>query len=368
MITLYSFIMSVLSGSAIVLVLFLCRRSTAFIGFFGLNSLLAFAAIGIIRLCLPFEFHFTCEVNTPALYNPLNNLIYMPLKLPITETIVPGYQLIIIVWISISFILLIHFVFQYIRYQLALSKLPEITCPHVQDTATKIISTRHRNKIKLVPIKTDGIPKTIGIYQAYILLPIRKYKRKELEYIISHEYTHFRQRDGILKLAAQILCIAFWWNPAVYLFRTELDQILEMRCDREMTKEKNQSETRYYLKMIALTAENSVKDKPRFYFSALSGDSSLKQRFTVLLRYRRKRISKWCTILVAIAIILVIFASYAVVLQPYYRLDEVYSSSTPPILASPTEVQENPDGTFTINGKYIISGEEIKTWNNENIK
>lgn len=59
---------------------------------------------------------------------------------------------------------------------------------------------------------------------------------RELEEIIAHEKAHVYQRHSLDMLAGEILCILFWFNPAVWLARYEIRQNLEFLADKDVVK------------------------------------------------------------------------------------------------------------------------------------
>lgn len=320
MITMYSFMMAMLWSSIFILLLSLCRRSTKFIERFGVGALFFLCILSYGRMLLPFEFHFTQEIETPTVYNPINDLMYRQ----VGETEISIYQILAIIWLMVTVVLLFRFIVSYIRVVHSLKLLSQYQTSQISRIIHQVIPDRHKNAIMIVPAKSGSIPKTIGIYKGYIILPVRSYKDKELKHILAHEYTHFQKHDGLIKLIAELFCILYWWNPLVYLLRAELESILELRCDRAVTKTMKQSDARYYLKTIANSAVQRKSARSIFGLS-LSGDNRLKQRFVVLLRYRRKKYSKAIIIMCILFTVLTMTVSYLFVFQPaYYGPDNVY--------------------------------------------
>lgn len=319
LISLYSFMMAMLWSSFFTLLLFLCRRRTKFIESFGIGGLLFLCVLCFVRLSLPIEFHFTKEVETPGLYNPVNNFLHQDVSGNITLV-----RLLFFICGAVSLLLLIRFAAAYIKILGSLHRIPEYRSVQIEKIMRQVIPDSHRSKIRIVPAKPNSIPKTIGIRKGFILLPVRSYKDKELRYILAHEYAHFINHDGLLKRIAELFCIIYWWFPPVYLLRTELENILEMRCDRAVTKGMKQSDVRYYLKTIVHVAIER-KSKRSIFSLFLSGDNRLKQRFIVVLRYRRKKYSKTIISICAVVTILVMIVSYLFVFQPaYYDPSGIY--------------------------------------------
>ena len=60
------------------------------------------------------------------------------------------------------------------------------------------------------------------------------YEDKDLAEIITHERTHVSQWHSADILLGEILCILFWFNPVVWLFRREIRQNLEFLADKQV--------------------------------------------------------------------------------------------------------------------------------------
>lgn len=352
MITMYSFLISVFWGSVLTLLLFLCRRSTKFIELFGIKPLFFLYAVCIVRFCFPFEFHFTKEIETPKLYNPVNNLLHRNFDSEITV-----YQLLTILWAVISSLLLLYFILKYARFMRIVKRMPQYRTKQMKNVIESVIPKADRQRVCIIPIKEGDTPKTTGFFKAYIMISQRPYKNKELSFILLHEYTHFKKRDSFIKLTAEIVRIIFWWNPLAYLLKSELNAILEMRCDRIVSQDRKQSEARYYLKTILKYASQDIyaTARRRLFHLSLSGENQMKQRFVVLLRYRRRKYRKAVISICLLIVTILVLLTYLFVFQPAYYLPLTDSH----LLKS---YQENPDGSFTVfagNENFVISAEEF---------
>ena len=74
---------------------------------------------------------------------------------------------------------------------------------------------------------------TRGMRKAYIVIPADLLaSRKQLFIAIRHELQHHRQGDTIWVYLAELLKIAFFPNPAIYLWSRELGELQELACDQ----------------------------------------------------------------------------------------------------------------------------------------
>ena len=75
-----------------------------------------------------------------------------------------------------------------------------------------------------------------GLRHPVIYLPEKECNEKELEFILMHEYLHWKRKDLWKKFIINIIGMIFWWNPLAYLLCKDLDQIIELNCDNAMSK------------------------------------------------------------------------------------------------------------------------------------
>ena len=94
---------------------------------------------------------------------------------------------------------------------------------------------------------------TVFTTRKIIFLPITSYTENEFNSILSHEISHIKNHDGLIKQMINILMILYWWNPFVYLFRKQLHLLLEMRADYNCTKHLNSiSKYQYVQNLISI--------------------------------------------------------------------------------------------------------------------
>ncbi|GAB3784929.1 hypothetical protein GCM10028818_45700 [Spirosoma horti] len=99
-----------------------------------------------------------------------------------------------------------------------------------------IRQSAHEPYNDFVLVHTESITSPFSFFNWVVLNP-DQHSFDELEQILRHERVHVRERHSIDMLLAEVLCIVFWFNPAVYLFRHLLHQTLEFSADRAVLAE-----------------------------------------------------------------------------------------------------------------------------------
>lgn len=114
-----------------------------------------------------------------------------------------------------------------------------------------VLQIRSRSEKKIVSgysiyNLTDDI--TPFSFFKWIFLHTESHSGEELQQILFHEYTHASQWHSIDIIASEILCIFFWWNPAVWLIKREITINLEYLADNDVLLHGiNSKEYQYHL-------------------------------------------------------------------------------------------------------------------------
>jgi hypothetical protein len=135
-----------------------------------------------------------------------------------------------------------------------------------------------------------------------------------------------------------VTCL-FWWNPLVYLFKKDVEQVLEIRCDLTVTKNMTTKETVDYLDAILSVIKKSHKPNRMVYAFATGlidnvrkkKGFAIKQRFQLALKSGKQPIasSRKNVVLAAVISAMFFFLSYLFVLQPIYSDVPISEGNTP---------------------------------------
>ena len=74
---------------------------------------------------------------------------------------------------------------------------------------------------------------TLGVFRPWILLPKqhRKWKPEQLRAVLAHELAHIERRDCLIQWLPNLVRIVNWFNPLVWLARSEMLCESERACD-----------------------------------------------------------------------------------------------------------------------------------------
>ncbi|AWI26356.1 M56 family metallopeptidase [Flavobacterium pallidum] len=161
---------------------------------------------------------------------------------------------------------------------------------------------RSEGKFRIVETREDLSPFS---YFNYIVYNPAHYTATESAHILEHEKTHCRQYHSIDMMFMRLLCILFWFNPIIWLYKKQLVQNLEFIADAEanrlITDRKN-----YQITLLKVTArENCLSFTNPFY------QSLIKKRI-IMLNKKQSRSSNLLKYGVAIPALLLFMLQFQV--------------------------------------------------------
>jgi beta-lactamase regulating signal transducer with metallopeptidase domain len=90
-----------------------------------------------------------------------------------------------------------------------------------------------------IPVRVGGrqAPAVDGILRPYISLPAgidRVLSRDELDAVLTHEITHARRRDNLIRLLHELGGCLLWFHPLVWVAGSRLAVFRELSCDESV--------------------------------------------------------------------------------------------------------------------------------------
>ncbi len=134
----------------------------------------------------------------------------------------------------------------------------------------------------------------------WIFLHTESHSEEELQQILVHEYTHAKQWHSIDIVLSELLCLFFWWNPAMWLIKREIAINLEYLADNDVLQHGiNSKAYQYHLLRLAY-------HEPIFEIGNNFNVSQLKQRITMMNKTKsptRKLVKYLCVLPLALLLI-----------------------------------------------------------------
>jgi hypothetical protein len=135
------------------------------------------------------------------------------------------------------------------------------------------------------------------IYNSSVLNP------DELNSIISHEKVHSSQKHSLDMIISQLFCVAFWFNPFVWMYKKSISQNLEFIADAEAIKQLA-DRTAYQKTLLKITIQPECIAITNHFYQSL-----IKKRIVMLNKKQSKRLNSWkyATVLPALVAFMFLF-------------------------------------------------------------
>ena len=254
----YSFstvFMAFLSSTIVIIFTAICFCNKKLLISFGYKMFALVLGLTALRFLLPFQFSFTANVVLPDILSKIIALFRRPFFM-VSSLNVSLWTIFELIWIIGALVKLVLFikdtlVFNHwvVWYSINVSE-DEHYCRLLEE-----ICGDSANSFCVFELSGLKVPMLYGIRNPRILIPIgMELQEDDLRYLLSHETAHHFHHDIAIKLGMSLLTIIYWWNPACYVLKDQLDAVLEMRIDDYVTKGAFET-TRGYLRCIARVAE-----------------------------------------------------------------------------------------------------------------
>ena len=347
--TIYSFITAVLCFNLFVFVFRLLRVRLDIYSGFNFYPIAFVIFLTIARLLMPVELPLTQEINV--------SIILPAVQLFLQSGILGGsfpvsyFAFIVSIAVSVSVFLFIKYIGNLLTDSKYLHNLQHTDNDRLVTLLSEVIKETKAIKphVGIVVLSGIGNPMLCGLTNPVILLPEKSLGLcdADIKAILRHEWQHYLNKDLWIKTLTTVLCCIMWWNPAVYLLKSNLDKTLELKCDLDVARYMSDEEKLCYMQSLVNLARilywDESKEKfhikvyvPLYLSIPFIGASAKKIKganddhniFQMILPFEKRnhRISVACCVF----LLTLFVASYGFVIQPimyadkYDFFDQVY--------------------------------------------
>jgi len=366
--SIYSFMMGMLWFNAFV-ILGLVMRKLKYPIRFSVLPLLLLLFLSVLRMFIAIEIPGAVIVLSETIYPAIVVFLryeivsYHVLGLPINTL-----NLFVFIWITVTIWLTTRYAYQYIgRFRPIMKWLGS----YERDTYAEALLSEmighdkyfhvYRNKCFSTAVATA--------FKPYIILPEIDFSPNELRVILLHEWKHIQDKDYLSGIIVNLICFMFWWNPLVYVLRSNFRFAQELKSDQFAIS--NKEDFHHFMKGILLLEESEMeKVNSRMAYegnSFISNDDGMVDRLKILAlrsESRSKRI--FTNVSYSITFLTLFAASYFFTILPiFWESPDIpvsaetfigeYIESGGIFRAEETFVIDNNDGTFSfyIDGKFV---------------
>ena len=177
------------------------------------------------------------------------------------------------------------------RYYFSLHKMERWSYPadneEMQELYFRLCRKKHiKNPPRLLVWEGLTSPMLAGIRNPGLYVPEKAFTLEELEFIFSHELSHYMRHDLWYKMLMLIVTTIYWFNPALYLMQREAEKDIENLCDGKMAAHYTMKDRMKYGELLLKIAA-SQNHIPYMSVGFSDGKKVFKDRILYMKNLRR---------------------------------------------------------------------------------
>lgn len=317
----FAFIMALIWGSIFILLATLLMRKTNYVYQYGVNFIILILILGIARFLLSFEPNSAIVIQSTRIMPMIQHFLQAS-AFQVAGISFKRSHILFGIWLIGSFIYLVKIGMELVKMNSWLRKISSVDHPQIEKVMAEIVSaSKPRQNYRILVSEEVGSPMMVGYFTPTIVMPPLDLSDQELHYVLLHEWSHFLHKHIWIKLFFRAFCGFLWWNPLVYSMRNDLNNILEINCDRLVVSGLQESEHIQYveaslhvMKQLVVLKRQEPVGAIAFMSAGCSGKMLQRSKLVLYPPPKVKTYLKHTFVICALALFL---SSYSFILQPW---------------------------------------------------
>lgn len=194
------------------------------------------------------------------------------------------------IWITITILLLAYNLFMYINF---LSREKKYFCKvynkEIDFIISNICNILGLNKVDYKFSDSITTPMVVGLFKKTIILPSDITSIENYDMVLKHEIIHIKNKDIECKFLLLFLRIVYWFNPIIYKFVEQIDEVLELRCDEIVLENQSQEYKIKYAQVLLNQIEFNRKQRYVFSMNFANKRGNIMRRFSNIVDKTKKK-------------------------------------------------------------------------------
>ncbi len=144
-----------------------------------------------------------------------------------------------------------------------------------------------QGRVRLVESPTVNAPLLLGLLHPTIVLPRGVTDPARLRDILSHELTHARRYDLLVKWFAALAASIHWFNPLLILVRREISRACELACDEAVVKSLDAPARKHYGETLLLLAAEAPMGALPLAVTLCEEKKTLQERLVSIVKVQK---------------------------------------------------------------------------------
>lgn len=234
---------------------------------------------------------FVEPITTEIILETSNTIIEVNDSINIKNNKLSNFsQFVPYLWISISIIFLLYNFITYFVYLYKSKKsYIEIKVPEIEEKINKICKEIKCKNIAYAFSESITTPMVVGIFKKKIILPQNILETQDYEMILMHEIIHIKNRDIECKFVLLLINSIYWFNPVIYKFIDQVEEVLELKCDEIVLENQPQIYKIKYAQVLLNQIEENRNSKYRFSLNFANKRRNIMKRFSNIVDKSKKK-------------------------------------------------------------------------------
>lgn len=350
------------SGIAIIFIHVVMRKADILL-LYGFRFIQILMVALLLRFFIPIELPTQNVVSITAIWPD----IYIALTKPFTHFAGREWSwlsLFIRVSVAGSLFFVAKLLVSYFAFRYKAKRLEVIEDSFILEIVDAVNAGYGENvHFEIVRYNETSSPIIFGLRKPYILLPDLDMTREEWTYVLSHEMSHYYNKDLWIRFLCELLQALYWWNPFVYVFREQITKIQELRVDAGVMDKLSRLKRLEYTECLIRVAKQRNDSRQKWVASFSSdNETDVVKRISLLLRkeeFKGKRTVRSALTVLAL-VFMIAFLPNFFLLEPFAIAEEDKEQGMY-LNRSNTYFVLNADGLYDIyvDNEYFATVEKV---------
>lgn len=348
----YSIIASIVLCSIYLSIICLIRKRFRLTKKSHVTTFYVLYLLGFVRLLLPIDFSFTKGIPIKGYFSKIWKILFGD-RITIGMFEISIIDIMIGLIGVISCIRIIRFVHHYKKENDLFKILDKYDSEQIKIVLEEIERNISRMpSFSIVKCSFVNMPSVIGLFKKYIILPDLDFTNDELYFVLLHEIVHICRYDLVKKTLIGLFRCIFWWIPFSSFVAKDIEQMMEINCDRTVFEYLSEQEKSSYMRTLLNCLRRATICKSSkissLAFALKENQEAVLERFKIMTASINSR--KYSKFVIICGFIWVV-VSYLYAPMPCY--DYVAENMVGTII--------NAENTYILyeNGKYYFVSKDI---------